>query len=354
MNYDEIDRSSLRDMQMKIMENVAASALIPLMRIGDELGLFTVLADSGPMDIPSFAAAANIDERYCEEWVLAMSAAGYCSHNDSIDEFYLSPEQKAVFAYEDSPALMIGAYDLLSGNIHSIDDVKEAFITGGGVDYGRSHPCIFQGTARFFKPSYATNLVSRWLPKVDGAEAILNEGGSFADIGCGFGISTQMVAESYPRAKVFGFDIHGPSIEAAKRNASEAGYGGRIAYSEADAQSYRGNFDILAFFDCLHDMGDPLGAARYAANHLNDDGMVILIEPSASDKRSENMNTIGQMYYSFSTMGCVPTSKSQEVGLALGAQAGPKKLIGIMEEAGFSKNEIVFKNASNMVIACSK
>ena len=139
-----------------------------------------------------------------------------------------------------------------------------------------------------------------------------------------------MVAESYPKAKVFGFDIHGPSIEAAKRNANEGGYGGRIAYSTADAQSYTGNFDILAFFDCLHDMGDPLGAARYAANHLNDEGMVILIEPSASDERSENMNIIGQMYYSFSTMGCVPTSKSQEVGLALGAQAGPKKLIGIM------------------------
>jgi len=354
MNYDEIDRSSLRDMQMKIMENVAASALVPLMRIGDELGLFTVLADSGPMNIPSFAAAANIDERYCEEWVLAMCAAGYCSHNDLIDEFYLSPEQKAVFAYEDSPALMIGAYDLLSGNIHSIDDVKEAFKTGAGVDYGRSHPCCFQGTARFFKPSYATNLISRWLPKVDGAEEILKGGGSFADVGCGFGISTLMVAASFPEAKVFGFDIHAPSIEKAKRNACEAGYEGQINYSTADAKSYKGKFDILAFFDCLHDMGDPLGAAQYAADHLNENGLVILIEPSASDERVENMNTIGQMYYSFSTMGCVPTSKSQEVGLALGAQAGPKKLIEIMQKAGFSQNEIVFKNASNMVIACRK
>lgn len=354
MYMDELDRGRLRDMQMKIMENVAASALIPLMRIGDELGLFTVLADKGPMDIKSFAAAAEIDARYCEEWVLAMCAAGYCSHNEAIDEFYLSPEQKAVFAYEDSPALMIGAYDLLSGNIHSIEDVREAFKTGGGVDYGRAHPCIFQGTARFFKPSYATNLVTRWLPKVEGAEDVLNGGGSFADIGCGFGISTQMVAESYPNAKVFGFDIHEPSIEAAKRHAAEAGFEGRIDYQAADAKSYEGSYDILAFFDCLHDMGDPLGAARHAAQHLNDDGTVILIEPSASDERSDNMNTIGQMYYSFSTMGCVPTSKSQEVGLALGAQAGPKKLIGIMNEAGFSRHEIVFKNASNMVIACRK
>ena len=354
MYEQKIDVDSLKKLQWKIMQNVAAGAIIPLMRIGDELGLFKKLGECKPTTIKQFSKAADIDERYCQEWLYAMSAAGFCSHNKTLTKFHLSPEQKAVFSNEDSPALMIGAYDVLSGNVHNIEKVKKAFKTGAGVPYGESHPCIFQGTARFFRPSYSSNLIQKWLPKLSKAIEILKNGGRFADIGCGFGLSTMMIAEAFPDAKISGFDIHEPSIKSAKKYAVDAGLDQVISYKVSDAKSYTGEFDLLAFFDCLHDMGDPLGAAKYAYNHLSKDGYIILIEPTASDDPSENLNTIGQMYYSFSTMGCFPTSKSQEIGLALGAQAGPKKLMDILLEAGFKDAKVVYKNATNMVIEAQK
>jgi 2-polyprenyl-3-methyl-5-hydroxy-6-metoxy-1,4-benzoquinol methylase len=354
MLEQNINVDSLKKLQWQIMQNVAAGAIIPLMRIGDELGLFKKLANGGPYTAKELSSATSIDQRYCQEWLHAMCAAGFCSHNTDLTSFHLNPEQKAVFAHEDSPALMIGAYDVLSGNIHNIEKVKQAFKTGEGVPYEESHPCIFQGTARFFRPSYSSNLIQKWLPKLSRATEILENGGRFADIGCGFGLSTLMIAEAFPDAKVFGFDLHEPSIKSAKKYAIDANLDNKITYGVSDAKSYSGEFDLLAFFDCLHDMGDPLGAAKYAYQHLSKDGFIILIEPTASDKPSENLNTIGQMYYSFSTMGCVPTSKSQEVGLALGAQAGPKKLMDILLEAGFKNTKVVYKNATNMVIEAQK
>ena len=354
MYLKELDSEKLKKLQWQIMQNVAASAIIPLMRIGDELGLFKVLADNGPCTDEEFSNLAKIDNRYGREWLLALCAAGYCSADEDVNKFHLSPEQQAVFAFEDSPALMIGAYDVLSANVHGIDSVREAFKTGEGVHYEKFHPCCFQGTARFFKPSYAANLLKKWLPKVSGVVEKLKDGGSYADIGCGFGVSTLMVAEEFPKAEVYGFDIHKPSIQKAQSIAKEACMEKRIQYTVADAKSYAGKFDVIAFFDCLHDMGDPEGAARYAFEHLNDGGVVILIEPTASDKPSENFHTIGQMYYSFSTMGCIPTSKSQEVGLALGAQAGPKKLEDILSKAGLADPKVVHRNASNMVIEARK
>ena len=348
----ELDKKQLRELQWSIMEHVSACALLPLMRIGDELNLFWCLAENGPCSTETFAKKAEIDERYGREWLYAMCAAGYCCHDENFDNFYLSEEQKAVFAYEDSPALMIGAYDILSGNVHGIDKMLEAFKTGDGVNYGDFHPCVFQGTARFFKPSYKSNLIQKWMPKIPLAERILKDGGRLCDVGCGKGLSTLLLASEYKTASFVGFDIHAPSIDEAKKAAKETGCTDRLNYQVADAQSYTGEYDIITFFDCLHDMGDPLGAAQYARDKLSPDGWVILIEPSAGDNISENMNTIGQMYYSFSTMGCVPTSKSQNVAMALGAQAGANRLIEIMQKAGFSDCSVVFKNATNMVIAC--
>lgn len=347
-----LDKEQLRKLQWSIMEHVSACALLPLMRIGDELDLFLYLAENGPCSSVQFAEKAGIDERYGREWLYAMCAANYCCSDETIETFYLSEEQKAVFAYEDSPALMIGAYDILSGNVHGIDKVKEAFKTGEGIDYGDFHPCVFQGTARFFKPSYKSNLIQKWMPKIPLADQILKDGGRLCDVGCGKGLSTLLMAHEYEAATFVGFDIHSPSIREANDEAQKSGLVDRLSYQVADAESYTGDYDIITFFDCLHDMGDPLGAARYAKSHLSPDGWVILIEPSADDNESNNMNTIGQMYYSFSTMGCVPTSKSQKVGQALGAQAGPKKLIEIMKQAGFSDCAVVFRNATNMVIAC--
>lgn len=350
----DIDRSTLRALQWSIMENVSACSILPLMRIGDELGLFAALAEAGPCSSSDFADAAGIDERYAREWLYALCAAGYCSHDDAFETFHLSPEQQAVFADEESKALMIGAFDILVGNVHGIDDVMQAFKTGEGVNYGDFHPCVFTGTARFFKPSYKSNLLEKWMPQIPAATALLEAGGSLCDVGCGKGLSTQLLAGHYRSARFTGIDIHAPSIAEANEEAASLGLSDRLSYEVADAEGYEGAFDVITFFDCLHDMGDPLGAARHAHSQLREGGMAILIEPSAADHPSENMSVIGQMFYSFSTMGCVPTSKSQKVGLALGAQAGPKRLSEIMIEAGFSATEVVFKNASNMVIVCQR
>lgn len=349
-----LDREKLRNLQWLIMQNVSACSILPLMRISDELKLFAMLAEIGLCSVEKFAESAGIDARYGREWIHAMCAAGYCSYDEEFENFHLSEEQKATFADEESPALMIGAYDLLTGNVHNIDKVMEAFKTGGGVNYDKFHPCIFKGTARFFKPSYKSNLIQKWMPKIPEAEKILIEGGSLCDVGCGKGLAITLLASEYTKAKFFGFDIHVPSIEEAKIEAQSAKLDDRLNYEVASANDYHGEYDIITFFDSLHDMGDPLSAASYAKSKLSSKGMVILIEPSASDEVSENMNTIGQMYYSFSTMGCIPVSKSQEVGLALGAQAGAKTLMEIMNEAGFRDCDVVTKNATNMIIVCKQ
>ena len=349
-----LDIEKLKELQFKVMKDVAAAAVVPLMRIGDQLGIFEKLASAGEVSSSEFSKLAEVDERYLREWLYALSAAGFVSYNNSNKKFSLSPEQAAVFANEEGPTNMIGAYDLLTGAVHNEEDVKKAFKTGEGVPYEDACPICFQGTARFFKPSYQANLIKKWLPLVAGFEEKLKNGGSFADIGCGHGLSTLMVAQAFPDASISGFDIHGPSIDEAKKLAKSAGKLDKIKYGVADAKSYEGKFDYIAFFDCLHDMGDPVGAAKYAYEHLNDDGSVILIEPTANDKPEENFNIFGQMYYSFSTMACIPTSKSQEVGLALGAQAGPAKLIEVLEQAGFRDCKIVKKNATNMVLEARK
>lgn len=353
MIEQELSIEKLKSLQWKIMQDISASALIPLMRIGDELGLFIVLGKQGPCTESEFSNYAEIDQRYAREWLLAMCASGYISHTDSVSKFYMSEEQKAVFSFEDSSAFMLGAFDILSGNIHNIDKVKDAFKTGEGINYESTHPCIFSGTARFFRPSYSSNLLKKWIPAIPNVEKKLKKGCNFADIGCGFGVSSMMIAQAFQNSKVFGFDIHKPSIETAIKEAKKKNLN-NAQFKVADAENYNGKFDIITFFDCLHDMGDPLGASKYAFNHLNNSGTLILIEPFASDLPEDNFNTVGQMYYSFSTMGCIPTSKSQKKGLALGAQAGPKKLFKILEDAGFSKCKIIKKNSTNMVITAEK
>lgn len=349
-----MDSKTLKALQWKVFENVAAAQLVPLMRIGDELKLFTKLAAHGPCDNASFAKAAGIDARYSLEWLSAMCAAGYASYDTQHAHFYLSQEQAAVFADEDSTALMIGAYDSLAACVMDEPKIRDAFITGKGVAWGEHHNCYFRGTARFFKPVYKSNLVQRWLPKIPALTEKLTAGGSFADVGCGHGVSTMLIAEHFPNATVHGFDFHGPSIDEARRLAAEAGLSSRVSYETSSAKDYQGEFDVIAFFDCLHDMGDPVGAAEHACKQLKDDGMLVIIEPFANDKLEENFNVIGQMFYCASTMGCVPASLAQEVGLALGAQAGPTRLTMVLQQAGFSKVETVATTATNMVLCATK
>jgi 2-polyprenyl-3-methyl-5-hydroxy-6-metoxy-1,4-benzoquinol methylase len=349
-----MDTKKLKELQWKVFQNVAAAQLVPLMRIGDELKLFTTLANLGPSKNNDFAKAAEIDARYSLEWLSAMCAAGYATYDEVEGKFFLSEEQAAVFAHEDSTALMIGAYDSLAASVMDEPKIRAAFKTGQGVGWGDHHQCYFRGTARFFKPVYKSNLVSRWLPKIPALTEKLTAGGSFADVGCGHGVSTMLIAQHFPESRVHGFDFHGPSIEEAKRLASDAGLSSRITYETRSAKDYEGKFDAIAFFDCLHDMGDPVGAAEHACKQLNDDGLLVIIEPFANDKLEDNLNIVGQMFYCASTMGCVPASLAQEVGLALGAQAGPARLTMVLQQAGFKKVDIVATTATNMVLCATK
>ena len=344
-----LDIQKTRELQKKIMKDIAAGSLIPMMRIGDELELFKKLYAIGPCTFKQFSTQINLDERYIKEWLLCLSASGYISYDEKKEHFFLTPEQFSILGDENSNSLMIGGFENLTGAIHNIEKIKENFKNGQGTDWGSLHPCCLSGSARFFKPAYSIFLTRKWIPSLDGAEEILNNGGKFADIGCGHGYSSSIIAETYKNCFVTGIDPHKPSIIEAKKIAKKKSLN-NINFQLASSKNFTGNYDIIGFFDCLHDMGDPVNALRYAKTKLTKNGLIFIVEPTASDNVVENFNLIGQMYYSFSTIACIPASKSQEVGLALGAQAGPKKISEILNESGFSNVKITFKTASNMVI----
>ena len=343
------DIEKTRELQKKIMQDIAAGSLIPVMRIGDELGLFKKLFKFGPCTYTNFSKKINLDERYIKEWLLSLSASGYISYEEKKKHFFLTPEQFAILGDENSDSLMIGGFENLTGAVHNIEKIKENFKNGGGTDWGALHPCCLSGSARFFKPAYSIFLTRKWIPSLDGAEEILNHGGKFADIGCGHGYSSSIIAETYKNCFVTGIDSHKPSIIEAKKFAQKKKLN-NINFQVASSKDFKGNYDIIGFFDCLHDMGDPVNALKYAKSKLKKNGLIFIVEPTASDNVVENFNLIGQMYYSFSTIACIPASKSQEVGLALGAQAGPKKISEILRISGFKNIKITFKTASNMVI----
>ena len=233
--------------------------------------------------------------------------------------------------------------------VHNYKIIKENFKNGQGTEWGSLHPCCLSGSARFFKPAYSIFLIKKWLPSINNAVETLSNGGSFADVGCGYGHSTEIIAKEFPKSKVVGIDPHEPSIQEAKKNSASKGLN-NLTYQVASGEDYQGKFDIISFFDCLHDMGDPVSAIKYAKSKLNTNGTLMLVEPYADDEVSNNFNLVGQMYYSFSTIACVPASKSQKVGLALGAQAGAKKLSKILKEGGFNHIKVTYKTATNMVI----
>ena len=339
----------VRELQSKVMKDIAAGAIIPIMMIGDELGLFEKLYEIGPSSSEKFAKKIEMDHRYVREWLLALSAAGYASYDSKTEFFSLSDEQYSVLGDENSPSLMIGGFENLVGAVHNYHLIKQNFKTGEGTEWGSLHPCCLSGSARFFKPAYSIFLINKWLPSIKGAVATLTRGGSFADIGCGFGHSTTMIAEQFPQSSIRGIDPHEQSIHEARKMAEQKNLN-NLAYEIASAENYTGEYDIISFFDCLHDMGDPVAAVSYAKTKLKAGGALMIIEPYADDEVSKNFNIIGQMYYSFSTIACVPASKSQEGGLALGAQAGLKKLTNVLNNGGFSQVEMTYKTASNMVI----
>jgi SAM-dependent methyltransferase len=306
-----------------------------------------------PVTADDLASRTGCNRRLTQEWLNSQAASGYVEYADG--QFRLPPEQAMAFANEDSPVYVAGGMTVLASMFLDKEKIVRAIRGDGALAWGDHHPCMFSGTERFFRPGYRANLVETWLPALDGVVAKLKQGAKVADVGCGHGASTVLMAQAYPNSRFFGFDAHGASIETAKQRALEGGVAGQVVFAEATAKNYRErDFDLICFFDCLHDMGDPVGAARHAYQALKAEGTVLLVEPFANDRLEENLNPIGRMFYAASTFVCTPNSLSQEVGLALGAQAGEHRLRDVFTDAGFNHFRRAAETPFNLIFEARK
>ncbi|MBK5221923.1 MAG: class I SAM-dependent methyltransferase [Acidimicrobiia bacterium] len=317
--------------------------------LGDRLGLYRAMAGAGPLTAAELATRTGTVERYVREWLSAQAATGYISYEGD-GRFALSDEHAVVLTDETSPACVIGAFETALASVHSTDRLADAFRTGEGVGWGEHHHDLFEGCERFFRPGYLANLVGTWLPALDGAHAQLTAGARVADVGCGLGASTILMAEAFPASTFTGFDAHEGSIVTARERAAAAGVVDHISFEARPAREIRGPFDLVCFFDCLHDMGDPVGSLAHIRAELSPTGSVMLVEPMAGDTIEENLNPVGAAYYGFSTLLCTPGSLSQDVGAALGAQAGEARLRDVATAAGFSSVRRVAETPFNMVL----
>lgn len=320
-----------------------------LVNIGDKLGLFEAMVGAGPMTPADLANKTGTTERYVREWASGLAAAGYLDYAGD-GRYELNAEQAIALADESSPAYVIGGFQAMLAATRIVPKAVQAFRTGDGIGWHEHDPDLFQGTERFFRPGYGANLVQSWIPALDGAEAKLRDGGKAADVGCGYGASTIIMAAAYPNSSFWGFDYHEPSIRHANEAAATAGMSDRVLFEVANAKEYPGtDFDLVCHFDCLHDMGDPVGAAKYARQSLKSDGHWLLVEPFANDDIADNLNPIGRVFYAASTLICTPASLSQEVGAGLGAQAGERRLRDVAEAAGFSSFRRATETPFNLV-----
>ena len=345
-----IDQEKLNQFMQKAVGDLGAIFHAALVVIGDKLGLYRAMAEAGPLTSSELAKRAGASERYVREWLAANAASGYVNYDASAGRYSLSAEQSFALAEEGSPAFLPGAFQLATAALKAEPKIAEAFRTGSGLGWHEHDPALFLGTERFFRPGYAANLISAWIPSLDGVEAKLREGARVADVGCGHGASTILMAQAYPRSTFTGFDYHEASIKRARETADGAGVAERVNFEVASAKSYPGSdYDFIAFFDCLHDMGDPVGAASYVRKTLVSDGVLMIVEPYANDRVEENLNPVGRLYYSASTLICTPASLSQEVGLALGAQAGEARMREVVTKGGFTRFRRASETPFNLV-----
>jgi SAM-dependent methyltransferase len=350
MAMREADPQKLDALVGRLVGDVGASVTGALVVLGDQLGLYKAMADGKPMTAEGLAAKTGFKERYVREWLSAQAAAEYIDYDADTDSFSLSAEQAMAFAEEGSPAFFAGAFEIVRAMWLDEPKIAEAFRTGAGVGWHEHSKCLFRGTERFFRPGYNSNLNNSWIPALDGVKAKLEKGARVADVGCGHGASTVLMAQAYPNSYFFGFDYHGPSIDRAREAATKAGVEDRVVFEQASAKTYpaRG-YDLVAMFDCLHDMGDPAGAGRHVKETLADDGTWMIVEPFAHDQLKDNLNPVGRIFYGASTMICTPASLSQEVGLGLGAQAGEMRLRRVALDAGFTRFRRATETPFNMV-----
>lgn len=345
-----IDTEKLNEFLGRFVNDLGASAHMGVVVIGEKLGLYKALAADGPMTHTELAKKTKTDERYVREWLSSQAAGGYVMYDDMTDKFYLSEEQAFALANEDSPAYFPGAFETALGAVMAVPRLAKAFRTGEGMGWHEHDRHVFDGCEKFFRPGYAANLVSSWLPSLDGMMARLEAGARVADVGCGHGASTLLMAKAFPKSKFFGFDYHDGSIKTAREKAAEAGVADRVTFEVANAKDFPGNgYDLVTMFDCLHDMGDPIGAAKHVRSTLAKDGTWMIVEPFANDKLKDNLNPVGRVYYSFSTMLCTPCSRSQEVALCLGAQSGEARMREVVTSAGLSRFRRAAETPFNLV-----
>jgi SAM-dependent methyltransferase len=346
-----IDGARLEEFLGRVVADLGATFNAVLVQIGDELGLYRAMAGAGPITAAELAARTGTEERYVREWLNAQAAGGYVEYEPAGERYVLPPEQAVALADAESPFFMPGGFDVAASVIKDRDKITRAFRTGDGLGWHEHHHDLFAGTERFFRPSYRGNLVDAWIPALEGGEDRLRAGARVADVGCGHGTSTIIMAEAFAHSQFVGFDYHDASIEAARAAAREAGLDGRVRFEVAGAKDFPGSgYDLVAFFDCLHDMGDPVGAARHALGALAPDGTLMVVEPFAGDRVEDNLNPVGRLYYGASTTICTPASRAQEVGLALGAQAGEARLREVLTQAGFGRVRVAAETPFNLVL----
>ncbi len=347
-----IDPDRLNALVGKMLGDLGGAYSVPTARIGYRLGLFDAL-HAGPATAAELAArAGNLAERYVREWAMAQACNGYIDHDAATGRFSLSPEQAMIFAIKDSPVYLAGAFDLAAAMIEVAPKVEHGFRTGEGVAWGDTGGCLFCAVGAFFRPGYVNAIVQAWLPALDGVVPKLEAGASVADIGCGVGFSTLLMARAFPNSRFIGYDFHGPSIEQANEHAREHGLGDRVRFETMTAKAIaERNFDLVTVFDCLHDMGDPTGCAAHVRDILAPGGTWMIVEPIAADAPADNIgNPVSRLYYNASTMICVPTSLAQEVGTALGAQAGQARLTEVLNSAGFGHVRRAAEGPFNMIL----
>ncbi len=346
-----VDLEKLNAFVGRMLGDLGALTNAVLAHVGDQLGLYKSLQSTGPTTSAALAKQTGTSERLIREWLSAQAAHGYVTYNKESGEFSLSQEQAMVFADEDSPVYLAGFFDLARGLFDDTPKIVNAFKTDGKLAWHEHNGCLFCGTQRVFRPAYNHHLINEWLPALDGVLAKLERGACVADVGCGHGASTVLMAKAFPNSTFHGYDYHPDSIEAARKAAQAQGVGDRISFEIGTAKTFpTRKFDLVCFFDCLHDMGDPVGAARHVRETLKPDGTWMVVEPFANDRLEDNFTPVGAMFYAASTVVCTPASLAQEVGLALGAQAGEARLKKVVTEGGFARFRRAAETPFNMVL----
>jgi SAM-dependent methyltransferase len=344
-----LDMNKLNSFIGQFVMDLGAAVHAGMVVIGEKLGLYKALA-TGPMTSAQLAVKTQTDERYLREWLSSQAAGGYITYDDKKNTFSLSEEQAFALVNEDSPAYLPGAFELALGSLAAVPRIADSFRTGAGMGWHEHVDGVFHGCEKFFRPGYAANLVNTWIPALSGVKEKLEAGAKVADIGCGKGASTILMAKAFPNSRFYGFDYHDKSIEAAREIAKREGLADRVTFEVAKAKEFPGRgYDFVAVFDCLHDMGDPIGAAAHVRQSLAKDGTWMIVEPFANDELKDNLNPVGRVYYSFSTLLCTPCSRSQEVGLCLGAQAGEARIRAVAATAEFNRFRRATETPFNIV-----